>query len=54
MSRPVAVPVGIQDLLDDPNPHSPANGEANALFLKNKAKYSQRVKAQARSCPPSG
>lgn len=39
--------VGIQDLLTNPNPKSPANGTANDLFLKKPAEYKKRIKAQA-------
>jgi ubiquitin-conjugating enzyme E2 I len=45
---------GIQDLLDEPNPNSPANGDANAIFLRKKADYSRRIREQARNFPPSG
>jgi len=40
--------LGIQDLLDDPNPNSPAQSEAYSLFTSNKAEYRKRVKAEAR------
>ena len=33
----------IQSLLDDPNPHRPANGLAAELFMKNKQEYIQKV-----------
>ena len=33
----------IQSLLDDPNPHSPANGLAADLFMKNKSEYIRKV-----------
>eukprot|EP01038_Epipyxis_sp_PR26KG_P007664 gene7663-10428_t len=39
--------VGIQELLDNPNPASPANSEASTLFQKKKADYKKRIKAQA-------
>lgn len=35
--------LAIQDLLDDPNPMSPAQNEPNDLFRSNKAKYSAYV-----------
>lgn len=38
---------GIQDLLNEPNPASPAQSEAYQLFKTNKDEYSRRVKAQA-------
>jgi ubiquitin-conjugating enzyme E2 I len=43
---------GIQDLLDDPNPDSPAQSEAINLFLSNKAEYKRRVKIEARKNQP--
>jgi len=33
----------IQSLLDDPNPHSPANSLAADLFMSNKSEYIRRV-----------
>jgi ubiquitin-conjugating enzyme E2 I len=40
--------IGIQDLLDDPNPNSPAQSEAYQLFINNKSEYKRRVKAEAK------
>jgi Ubiquitin-conjugating enzyme len=40
--------IGIQDLLDEPNPDSPAQSEAYQLFISNKKEYARRVKAEAR------
>ena len=34
----------LQLLLCDPNPNSPANGEAAELFVKNKREYNKRVR----------
>jgi ubiquitin-conjugating enzyme E2 I len=45
--------IGIQDLLDDPNPESPAQSEAYQLYLNNKAEYKRRVKAEATKNMPS-
>lgn len=45
--------MGIQDLLDSPNPQSPAQSEAYNLFVNNKAEYRRRVKAEARKNTPS-
>ncbi|KAL3782475.1 hypothetical protein HJC23_002226 [Cyclotella cryptica] len=45
--------MGIQDLLDSPNPNSPAQSEAYHLFVNNKAEYRRRVKAEARKNTPS-
>ncbi|PRP87022.1 hypothetical protein PROFUN_05004 [Planoprotostelium fungivorum] len=39
--------LGIQDLLDTPNPNSPAQADAYTLFVTNKTEYTRRVKAQA-------
>jgi Ubiquitin-conjugating enzyme len=45
--------IGIQDLLDEPNPESPAQSEAFQMFIKNKAEYRRRVKLEARKNAPS-
>lgn len=37
----------LQDLLDDPNPNSPAQSEAYALYMNNKAEYKKRVRLEA-------
>lgn len=39
--------LGIQALLVEPNPLSPAQSEAFVLFQKDKAKYHERVRQQA-------
>jgi ubiquitin-conjugating enzyme E2 I len=39
--------LGIQDLLDNPNPNSPAHRDAYVLFTKDKSGYSKRIKSQA-------
>jgi len=44
--------LGIQDLLDNPNPNSPAQAEAYQLFVQNKGDYVKRVKHQASQYPP--
>ena len=38
---------GLQTLLNNPNIHSPANGEANKLYVKKRDQYNKRAKAQA-------
>ncbi|KAI9308653.1 SUMO-conjugating enzyme ubc9 [Cunninghamella echinulata] len=43
---------GIQDLLNDPNPESPAQSDAYVLFKKNKKEYERRVLEQAASNRP--
>jgi ubiquitin-conjugating enzyme E2 I len=45
--------VGVQDLLDDPNPDSPAQSEAYNLYMNNRAEYSRRVKLEAHKNTPS-
>ena len=45
--------IGIQDLLDDPNPNSPAQSEAYNLFMQDKARYKQRVRQEALKNKPS-
>ena len=40
--------IGIQDLLDDPNPNSPAQSEAYQLYMNNKPEYKRRVKNEAK------
>jgi ubiquitin-conjugating enzyme E2 I len=40
--------IGIQDLLDDPNPNSPAQSEAYQLYMNNKTEYKRRVKNEAK------
>lgn len=44
--------LGIQDLLDDPNPNSPAQSEAYNLFINNKTEYKQRVRQEAKKNMP--
>ncbi|KAI9484619.1 SUMO-conjugating enzyme ubc9 [Zychaea mexicana] len=39
--------LGIQDLLNDPNPDSPAQQDAYMLFRKDKVEYERRVREQA-------
>jgi len=39
--------LGIQDLLDNPNPNSPAQAEAYTLYMTNKGEYFKRLKNQA-------
>lgn len=45
--------IGIQDLLDDPNPNSPAQQEAYQLYQSNKVEYKRRVRQEARKNTPS-
>lgn len=44
--------VGIQDLLDHPNPESPAQAEAYNLFKRDKAAYEKRVRQLIESGAP--
>lgn len=39
--------LGIQDLLDSPNVHSPAQSEAYNLCVNNKGEYKRRVRLEA-------
>ena len=45
--------LGIQELLNNPNPNSPAQREAYDLFVKNRAAYDKKIKAQTASNVPS-
>ncbi len=45
--------IGIQDLLDDPNPNSPAQTEAYQLYMNNKTQYKLRVRQEAAKNRPS-
>jgi ubiquitin-conjugating enzyme E2 I len=45
---------GIQDLLDDPNPESPAQSEAYHLYMNNRVEYNRRVKAEAQRNAQNG
>ncbi|KAM9996234.1 hypothetical protein ACTFIY_002425 [Dictyostelium cf. discoideum] len=44
--------LGIQDLLDNPNPKSPAQQLPIHLFLTNKEEYDKKIKAQSKVYPP--
>lgn len=44
--------IGIQDLLDDPNPSSPAQSEAYNLYMNNKSEYRRRVRQEAAKNTP--
>ena len=39
--------LGIQELLDTPNPNSPAQSEAYKMFVQDKASYAKRVRQEA-------
>eukprot|EP01103_Thecamoeba_quadrilineata_P015525 TRINITY_DN4937_c0_g1_i1.p1 TRINITY_DN4937_c0_g1~~TRINITY_DN4937_c0_g1_i1.p1 ORF type:complete len:158 (+),score=14.11 TRINITY_DN4937_c0_g1_i1:63-536(+) len=43
--------LGIQELLNNPNPQSPAQAEAYTLFVSNRPEYENKVRAQARTYP---
>mmetsp|Transcript_11152 Transcript_11152/g.24861 ORF Transcript_11152/g.24861 Transcript_11152/m.24861 type:complete len:160 (+) Transcript_11152:175-654(+) len=45
--------IGIQDLLDEPNPDSPAQSEAYQLYMNNKAQYKYRVRQEATKNDPT-
>ncbi len=44
--------VRVQELLGDPNPLSPAQADAFALFQNSMSEYRRRVRAQAVQFPP--
>ncbi|GAX78311.1 hypothetical protein CEUSTIGMA_g5753.t1 [Chlamydomonas eustigma] len=44
--------LGIQELLDNPNPQSPAQSDAYMIFTQNKTEYSRRVRKQSQQYPP--
>eukprot|EP00922_Rhytidocystis_sp_ex-Travisia-forbesii_P067469 GHVS01100373.1.p2 GENE.GHVS01100373.1~~GHVS01100373.1.p2 ORF type:complete len:163 (-),score=18.34 GHVS01100373.1:592-1080(-) len=44
--------LGIQDLLDNPNPQSPAQAEPYMLFQQNRQEYIKRVRHQAGELRP--
>lgn len=43
--------LGIQDLLDDPNPESPAQAEAYNLFKKDRPAYERKVRQVVKENP---
>ena len=43
--------LGIQDLLDEPNPDSPAQSEAYNLYVRNRPAYRKRIQQEARKFP---
>uniref|UniRef100_A0A7N0UXG0 UBC core domain-containing protein n=1 Tax=Kalanchoe fedtschenkoi TaxID=63787 RepID=A0A7N0UXG0_KALFE len=43
--------VGIQDLLDQPNPADPAQTDGYQLFMQDPVEYKRRVKQQAKQYP---
>lgn len=36
--------LGVQDLLNDPNPESPAQAEAYNMYKRDRAQYERRVR----------
>jgi ubiquitin-conjugating enzyme E2 I len=44
--------LGVQDLLDTPNPNSPANGPANKLFTREPEQYKEKIKKIAAANKP--
>ncbi|GAB2269608.1 SUMO-conjugating enzyme sce1 [Dionaea muscipula] len=43
--------VGIQDLLDSPNPASPAQSDVCNLFVQDRVEYKRRVRQQSKQYP---
>jgi len=44
--------LGIQDLLDNPNPNSPAQAEPYNLYMKDSTEYIRRIRRQATERTP--
>jgi len=44
--------LGIQELLDTPNPNSPAQSDAYILFTQKLSEYKKKVRQQASKYPP--
>jgi ubiquitin-conjugating enzyme E2 I len=44
--------LGIQDLLGDPNPESPAQSDAYLMFTQRRTDYNKRVRDQTKQHPP--
>lgn len=45
--------MGIQDLLDEPNPDSPAQSDAYSLFVSDKVRYKRRIREEAQKNAPA-
>jgi ubiquitin-conjugating enzyme E2 I len=45
--------LGIQDLLDNANPNSPAQSEAYQLYVSDKPEYKRRVRLEAQKNAPA-
>ena len=45
--------LGIQELFTDPNPRSPANPDSGHMFMKKRAEYDRRIRAQTAQFTPS-
>ncbi|KAF0555600.1 SUMO-conjugating enzyme ubc9 [Gigaspora margarita] len=43
--------LGVQNLLDEPNPDSPAQSDAYMLFKKDRVAYDKRIRQQAKENP---
>ena len=44
--------LGVQELLDTPNPLSPAQADAYVMFQQRPDEYKRRVRAEAGKYPP--
>jgi ubiquitin-conjugating enzyme E2 I len=44
--------LGLQELLDSPNPLSPANPGVNKIMMHNKPKYEEMCRAEAKRLTP--
>lgn len=49
---PFQVCVGVQELLANPNPLSPAHSEAYVAFTSDRAAYDKRIRDQTKIYPP--
>ena len=45
--------LGIQELLNEPNPKDPAQAEAYAIYMQDKVEYDKRETIFCRALPPS-
>eukprot|EP00128_Syssomonas_multiformis_P015958 Colp12_sorted_trinity150504_noHs@11629 len=45
--------LGIQELFTDPNPKSPANPDSSLLYVKKRAEYDRKIRAQAAKFTPA-
>lgn len=51
-AHPLAAQTQQQELLDTPNPHSPAQSDAFVMYQQRREEYKKRVKQEAAKYPP--